>query len=96
MKRLRGALLDGTFTPDEYAEEKCRLSANLAEHRDWIAAHDVSVVTRIECVDILSGVFTDPTKLLDGLTVSQTKSLTRIVFGEFTLTREKTIEPSQD
>lgn len=94
--KLRSAFLDGTFTRDEYESEGARLRAMLAEAREWIDAHKEVKDKRAEYLDMMIGLFADPQKVLARFTVAQTKSLIRILFGKFTLTHEKRIEPSQD
>ena len=94
--RLRSALLDGTFTPAEYEAEKVRLNGQLAESRAWLDANSESTDRRAEWLDLLIRLFSDPSSLLEKLTVAQTKALIRIMFKSFTLDIGKKIEPSQD
>lgn len=96
LTRLRSALLDGTFSPDEYETEKTRISAALADSRAWLARHSVEGDRRGEYLDLLMGLFRDPAALMARLTVPQVKALVRIIFKSLTLTDSKTIEPPQD
>jgi len=96
LTKLRAAYLDGTFTKEEYEAEGVRLRTLLTEAREWIDAHKEIKDKRSEHLDMMIGLFSDPQKILAKFTVAQTKTLVRILFGKFTLTREKTIEPSQD
>lgn len=96
LTRLRSALLDGTFSAEEYEAEKQRINGTLAESREWLHANGDQGNRRAEYLDLLIGVFSDPAALLARLNVPQTKALIRIIFKQFTLTADKTIEPPQD
>ena len=95
LAKLRGALLDGTFSREEYDAENVRLRAALAESKAWLAEHDAAADLRSKAMDVLIRVFTDPEAAIAKLQVPQIKDLIRIMFGKFTLTAEKQIEPAQ-
>ena len=95
LTRLRAALLDGTFTPEEYETERTRINASLAESRQWLASYATTTDRRSEHLDLMISVFSNPSELLNRLTIAQTKDLVRILFGELKLTRSKKVEPLQ-
>ena len=96
LANLRTALLDGTFTGEEYAAEKAKIDIRLADARATVETHRKMAGKREEALDALCGVVAGAGAVFDRLTPSQCKEFVRVVFGRVAVSDGKRIEPPQD